>query len=374
METKKLLLRQASEVDDMTFERFICPPDFDSPDKFATYGHQINIYEVFKNYLAYNPTAKAITAYYETSIFPTTTILRAISGRSYYVGQQVSGTMVFIEITPVSDYTLTWTVGSTKRFIIVKDIATTCEIIFEYEATWLYFGNKVTNVKRNAANSRMRHIHCTQASKITVFNGNFQTCAVLNTTVYIPTSITSIGSNTFANCGQLTGILNIPYSVSSIGTGAFSSFTSIILNNNYFYTDGISLYNASKTALKYVCNGQTGIFYTKPECTSTETNCGCGSYTGIVFNEGLTTINNGSFAYNQVTSIDLSSTVSNISISSFMSSPITTVIARRLTPTTNSGIDLARRQAGTLHVYASALAAYQAHANWGQFGTILGDL
>ena len=55
----------------------------------------------------------------------------------------------------------------------------------------------------------------------------------------------------------------------------------------------------------------------------------------------------------------------------FYGSPVKDVYVKALTPPTESGYLFSSNP--TIHVYASALAAYQASA-WANYGTIVGDL
>ena len=72
-----------------------------------------------------------------------------------------------------------------------------------------------------------------------------------------------------------------------------------------------------------------------------------------------------------LTTVIIGKRVSNISQGVFYNSPVKDVYIKALTPPTLS--DYIFNSKPTIHVYASALAKYQA-SNWAKFGTIVGDL
>lgn len=375
MESKKLLLRQSSMVDDLTFERLVSPPDFNSGDKFATYGHQLNIYSVFKNYLAFNPTAKLI---YTIKVGRNSLTLTAITGRTYICGQEISGSMIYDRFSPTTDYVLNWTTSSTKRHVIVEDTAAFCSIILPIGAEWIYLGAKVNGVTGN--NQTPKHIHCTSTSSFTdgsTINLSFN--PYLATDIFIPTSISILSNKqSFAGMSMITGVLNIPYSITQIYAPSFmvTPFSSIAIdvNNTSFWTDGDTIYSMNKTIL-YFCRYLCTTLTINSNCTTIYSDTFRSSkIERIIIPNTVTSIGGNAFNGSRLNFIDIPSSISSIGFNSFLGCPITVVNNRRLTPQTTSYIDLARRQAGTLHVYASALAVYQAHADWGQFGTILGDL
>lgn len=86
----------------------------------------------------------------------------------------------------------------------------------------------------------------------------------------------------------------------------------------------------------------------------------------------VTTIGEDAFAYcSQLQTVIIDKGAKTMSKGAFYDSKVKDVYAKPLTPPTESGYLFSNNP--TIHVYASALAAYKASA-WAQYGTIVGDL
>lgn len=401
MSGKNLLLANIDNSESLGFERFISKPGFTNAADFATYGHQVNIYSIFKGYL--NPNKKAIyTCSSSTVGYNALIILKAISGRSYYYGQEVDGNMIYNDINPSTDYTLTWNPISTKRFVIVNDVSPKTTIIFEKEITWLYTNENVTSISGTAASySQIKNIHVSNLSSITSIPTNaFTRCSDgLGTSVFIPPTVSTIGSSAFLSCDDITDSITIPYGVTSIGAGAFvncSTSQFIIDSSNLFYkTDGNAIFNYAMTILNHFRDVYNGT-YTVPNGVTTlaaQSFWQC-AITGIVLPSTLTTLGGDSLSGTKLVILDIPSSVTSlntyiaqniltlrtviirgqIGVSSLYSTLFTGtngIISYTIyttSPPTNCGItNTTYRNNCDLYVPAGSLSLYQNAAGWSNF-------
>ncbi len=109
-----------------------------------------------------------------------------------------------------------------------------------------------------------------------LFNNNFTSlnlCMPLKSGAYkVPTSVISIESNAFSNCSNLTSIA-IPDTVTNISFNAFSNCSNlenitISKNNNYYSSDGSSIFNKDKTKLLFYVNGKNDTYTIPSTVTS----------------------------------------------------------------------------------------------------------
>ena len=143
----------------------------------------------------------------------------------------------------------------------------------------------------------------------------------------------------------------------------------------YYTKDGTS-YNTSANVLgDYACYGLTKLIMIRlPESitkigSNTFANSGVRS---IVIPDKVTSVGGDAFAYcDNLASVIIGEKVKTMSQGVFYSSNVKDVYAKPLTPPSESGYLFSSNP--TIHVYASALAAYQATA-WNNYGTLVGDL
>ena len=149
------------------------------------------------------------------------------------------------------------------------------------------------------------------------------------TTLTIPTSVTSIGSFAFYFCAGLTSI-TIPKNVTSIGGYAFTLCESLVsisvdpLNVTYSSVDGV-LFSGNQTVLIQYPMGKPGAFYVIP---SSVTSIGGQAFAynsllnGVTIPDGLSSIGSAAFfSCGVLTSITLPDSVMSIGSQAFSSCP-----------------------------------------------------
>ncbi|MDE5842235.1 MAG: leucine-rich repeat protein [Muribaculaceae bacterium] len=143
------------------------------------------------------------------------------------------------------------------------------------------------------------------------------------TEVFIPNTITSIGTYAFYKCKKLSEV-NIPNSVTSIGVGAFaycSNLNSINVNptNTYYSSnDGILFEDSGKTLVQYP--GKKEGIYVVPSSVTTICPCafsGC-HLTKISIPESVTEILGSTFAGSELTEIILPNSINKIDGAAFI--------------------------------------------------------
>lgn len=380
-------------VPTLQFNSFVSPSGFTDSSMFATYGESIDIFEIYSNYLTTNSTAKAI---YSVISYIDTMVLAAIPGRSYYYGQEIGGIMTYAEVTPVADYTLTWTTRL-KKHVIVKDINVAVDIIFPTQAVWCYVGFNVKNIIGiNIANFN-KYIHYHDLSQMTGLSAFGYSWSFVGD-MTIPDRVTVMNGYIGLGSTYLNGKLTIPPSVQSFSVGyilAQSYFTSISIPiSNYFSTDGISIMSKNGKVFYGLPTYKTGSYTIPSTVTSLNSYSllesklselilpdtleifGYRSVDGMVnllsFTVPLSMTNlsdNGVLfrAANALKIVNLHKNVLNIVADGFSSTVINYIKADMLIPTLNSGFNATVKANAKLYVPSESVPLYRSHSDWGQF-------
>ena len=210
----------------------------------------------------------------------------------------------------------------------------------------------------------------TLPNSVTSIGSNaFEGCSGL-TTITLSNSITSIGSNAFYVCSGLTTI-TLPNSVTSIGTYAFADcnrLTTITLPN--------SLTSIGEAAF-YVCSGLTTITLSN-SITSIGSNAfgGCSGLTTITLPNSLTSIGEAAFeGCSGLTMLTLPNSITSIGKAAFLGcSGLTTITAKATTPVNLLGYVFMDVPTSTcvLYVPSGSVSAYQTANQWKDFVHIVG--
>lgn len=212
----------------LTMEAFIAPADFD-PN-----AQELNIVQAFAAYSNVNKK-------YVFSVSPSvnSTLLPAVSTRSYACSENGSG------YTILTFGTINWTVGSTKRHIVVIDSVTNINAAISVGGVWAYASKGVNSIQ-STANTYIRWIHCEDLSSITSLQYNaFSNCSNLEGNLNLPSglSVLEVGNGfggVFSNCKKIIGSITIPSGMTQLGGYAFdqcSGITAIINLNSANITE-----------------------------------------------------------------------------------------------------------------------------------------
>jgi len=197
---------QSPAVAPLTMEAFVAPADF-NPD-----AQELNIVQAFAAYPDVNKK------YIFSVGTPTTTVLPAVAGRSYAYSQNGGA------YTTIASGTVTWTVNSTKRNVIVIDVASTVIADIPSSAIWAYMSQFVYTIYANGA-STLKHIHCEMLSSITsIANSSFSYCASLFGDFMLQ-NLTEIGNDAFYNCysNHTNDLLIIGADIIHLGSRCFGN-------------------------------------------------------------------------------------------------------------------------------------------------------
>jgi len=131
------------------------------------------------------------------------------------------------------------------------------------------------------------------------------------TSIYVGSSVTSIGNDAFYNCTGLTSII-IPDSVINLGFSAFSgctNLTSITIPNSVTSIGYATFLACTSLTSVTIPNSLTSIGY--------DAFIGCSSLTSINIPNSVTSIGNGAFAISGLTSINIPDSVTSIGNDAF---------------------------------------------------------
>ena len=338
----------------LTMEAFVAPANFD-PD-----AQELNIVKAFA---AYPNADKKYIFSVGTS---TSTVLPAVTGRSYAYSQNGGA------YTNIVSGTITWTVGSTKRNVvviyyesggIVNDIP--------IGAIWGYFGEKCSSIS-SVNNIHLKYIHFQNINTlVSLKNDTFYGCSGLSGTINIPNSLTYLSQAMFYGCAGLTSVI-IPSSVISIGGYAFygcTGLTSFIIPSSVTSIGAYAFYG---------CTGLTSIIIPS-SVTSLEYRVfkGCTGLTSVIIPSSVISIGDEAFqSCIGLTSIIIPSSVEIIGSAAFaFCNKLSYINIHISNPIIINNITFYNvNKAIPLHVPVGSLAAYQAAPYWNEFTNIIDDL
>ena len=248
--------------------------------------------------------------------------------------------------------------------------------------TSLAIPNSVTSIGREA------FYDCTHLKSLTIPNSvtsigvyAFQDCTGL-TSVHFGNSLANIGEYAFWGCSGLTS-LTIPKSVTNIAYKAFlecSGLTSIVVEDGNRKYDSRDNCNAiiEKQSNTLILGCKNTIIPTSVNKIGQAAFQNCTGLTSIYIPNLVTTIDEHAFyKCSGLTSINIPKSMSNIGKSAFKSCTGLTRIDAYPDPakvTLGSTVFNEVPKAGTLHVPAEYLSAYQAAEQWSEFTNVAGDL
>ena len=231
----------------------------------------------------------------------------------YYLNVAYQDTSFITNYAGLNSVTIPSTVtykGTTYEVLHINDSAFyNCTSL-----TSITIPNSVTSIGSNAFS------HCSSLTSITIPNSvtsigdaAFADCSSL-TSITIPNSVTSIGYYAFKGCSSLTSI-TIPESVTSIGYYAFgycSSLTSITIPNSVTSIGDAAFYKCSSLTSVTIPNSVTSI--------GEWTFAYCSSLTSIVIPNSVTSIGHAAFNdCSSLTSITIPNSVTSIGDYAFSS-------------------------------------------------------
>lgn len=262
-----------------------------APDNFDRTAQPVDIYDVFERYYRTNSNAKFIYSVINSAISTT-----LASGTSYRWAETVSGVET---ITDVTSGNITWTTGSTKRWVIVNHTTTSSinATIGHIYAEWLYCGNKISSASQGYNQPNLKYIHIDKLDNITSYPYCAHYANALTGTLHISRNplCTTISAIAFAITTKITGTITIPSNITTIADAGsnYGSFFGCTMSSLVF-EEGIQKIGNYAFQL---CNNLAG---------------------SIVFPNSLITV--GAFAFDRVTkitSINLGDSVQTIGASAF---------------------------------------------------------
>lgn len=191
-----------------------------APTDFSPSSQEVNIISLFDAYI--NPDKRFI--YHIVQAVASTGLY---NGTSYVCSETIDGNEV---ITNMTSGTVSWTSGSTKRYVIVNNSATSIDVIIPSTegAIWGYLGDFIITSLSGAYNystNYCKYIHCLNPSKLLSII-DFANHTWNGSTFKVPSNCITIGE-----MGKPTHLI-IEEGVKNIGNYAFYSNDGLLTFNN----------------------------------------------------------------------------------------------------------------------------------------------
>ena len=235
----------------------------------------------------------------------------AVQKGGYKVEIVFSDSISYVPPTPGLSFTL---INNGTTYSVSKGTATATEVVIPF----FYEGKPVTAIAYKGFQSYSGMTSVFIPSSVTsVGNYAFYYCSGLTGSLTIPSSVTSIGSEAFRNCSGLTNVA-IGSGVTSIGSGAFlgcsGSLTSITVEsgNTAYRSEGNCLIRIADNELILGC--KNSVIPSGVTSIGTEAFSDCSGLTGsLTIPSGVTSIGNNAFrGCSGLTSVEIPSGVTSI--------------------------------------------------------------
>ncbi len=198
------------------FETFIAPAEWTSPDQYAQFGNEVNIYAIF---CAYQHPNKAYAYTFSNSV--NTLTLVTSSNVSYCYGFSFGGVDYRFEIV---GGVINWNLlgASTKRWVIVNNINENINAYFQNGAIYGYCSKKVSTTKSDSS-IYIKTVFYENNNSTALIAQAFANCPNLHPYITFSPFLKVIGNSSFSGCISLAGVVAFPVLLESIGITAFQS-------------------------------------------------------------------------------------------------------------------------------------------------------
>jgi len=313
----------------------VAPASFTDPSQYASFGHEVDVFEIFRSY----PNSNKSFIFSVSSSATSITLNAAIKWHYGYTDGGINYDV------PFNGGTLTWVVGSTKRWVIGLGTNYASYTSASSGQQMLFCGNRINSIyitDRYAFNT------------IFLSNPEFLTIADI-----------------YRRC-LLTGVFTIPINFPKAIPDYFCQENNLLTS--------ISFLNSPISIGQYAFSTCTGItsFVTPSTVTTIGTRAfvRCTGLTSFTFSPLITTITYGLFQEcTSLASITIPSSVTLIEDIAFIyCNAITLINCLAVIPPTMSADSFSVNRSIPLHVPVGSRAAYQANALWNTFTNIIEDL
>lgn len=200
------MLRAGALLD---LQTFIAAADFNIDNQ------PVNIYQIFLDYQ--NANKLFIAAVLDSA---TTSVFK--NGTNYVWGEQKTGDD-FITVTTVTSGTITWTSGSTKRYVITNNTTTSLVALSTVRNVyWVYISNRIYAILQDAGFTEIKAVHSSNIKVFTTIGTSVFSSTAISGDLIIPNTVTSLGGSSFRYCSGLNGRLVLPDSIAILNSYTFN--------------------------------------------------------------------------------------------------------------------------------------------------------